>query len=80
MTDRIKTVPGEDVSKVAVIGAGLMGHGIALEFAAAGIQVTINDQNAELLQSAMARAKSGLELLARGGVELAPCDVERRRY
>ena len=67
MTNHVKTVPGEDVSKVAVIGAGLMGHGIALEFAAAGIDVTINDQNAELLQSALARARSGLELLAQAG-------------
>ena len=41
-----------------------MGHGIALEFAAAGIDVTINDRNAELLESALARARSGLELLA----------------
>ena len=67
MTDQIKTVPGEDVSKVAVIGAGLMGHGIALEFAAAGIDVTINDRNSELLESALARARSGLELLAQAG-------------
>ena len=47
MTDLIKTVPGNDVTKVAVIGAGLMGHGsqkrdIALEIAlgAAGIDVS----------------------------------------
>ena len=67
MTDPITTVPGADVSKVAVIGAGLMGHGIALEFAAAGIDVTINDRNAELLESALERARTGLELLAQAG-------------
>ena len=67
MTDHIETVPGEEVSKVAVIGAGLMGHGIALEFAAAGIDVNINDRNAELLESALERARSGLELLAQAG-------------
>ena len=75
MTNSLKTVPGQDVTKVAVIGAGLMGHGIALEFASAGIDVAINDQNAELLQSAMSRAKSGLELLAEAG-RIGPGDVE----
>ena len=75
MTNSLKTVPGQDVTKVAVIGAGLMGHGIALEFASAGIDVAINDQNAELLQSAMARARSGLELLAEAG-RIGPGDVE----
>ena len=65
--EHVKTVPGGDVSKVAVIGAGLMGHGIALEFAAAGIDVNLNDRNAELLESALERARSGLELLAQAG-------------
>ena len=75
MTDKIETVPGKEVSKVAVIGAGLMGHGIALEFAAAGIDVNINDRNAELLESALARARSGLELLAQAG-RIGADDIE----
>ena len=75
MTNEIKTVPGADVSKVAVIGAGLMGHGIALEFAAAGIDVTINDRNAELLESALERARSGLELLTQAG-RMGADDIE----
>ena len=75
MTDRIRTVPGKDVTKVAVIGAGLMGHGIALEFAAAGIDVAINDRNAELLDSALERARSGLELLAQAG-RIGADDIE----
>ena len=29
MTNHVTTVPGQDIKKVAVIGAGLMGHGIA---------------------------------------------------
>ena len=36
----------EDIQNVAVIGAGLMGHGIAQEFAMAGYKVT----RARLLQ------------------------------
>ena len=32
-----------DVSQIAVIGAGLMGHGIAQEFANAGYSVSLHD-------------------------------------
>ena len=53
--------------KIAVVGAGLMGHGIALEFAAHGHEVTINDVNEELLDSALERCEKGLELLADAG-------------
>ena len=75
MPTQVRTTPGADVSKVAVIGAGLMGHGIALEFAAAGIDVTINDRNAELLESALERARSGLELLTQAG-RMGADDIE----
>jgi 3-hydroxybutyryl-CoA dehydrogenase len=53
--------------KIAVIGAGLMGHGIALEFAARGYEVCINDRNETLLETALERAEKGLELLSRTG-------------
>ena len=33
----------DDVHNLSAIGAGLMGHGIALEYAIAGFIVTIND-------------------------------------
>lgn len=55
------------LKKIAVVGAGLMGHGIALEFAARGHSVTINDVNEDLLDSALERCQQGLHLLASTG-------------
>ncbi|MDP6667826.1 MAG: 3-hydroxyacyl-CoA dehydrogenase family protein [Dehalococcoidia bacterium] len=56
-----------DIKKIAVIGAGLMGHGIALEFAAYGRSVSLHDVSEELLGAAMERARAGLAVLARAG-------------
>ena len=58
--------PGK-IKNVAVIGAGLMGHGIALEFAAYGRSVSIHDRSEEVLLNAMQRARVGLLALARAG-------------
>lgn len=55
------------IRNVAVIGAGLMGHGIALEFAASGRSVCLHDISAELLDAAMERADVGLQTLTRAG-------------
>ncbi len=55
------------IRKVAVIGAGLMGHGIALEFAASGRSVYLHDLSPELLDDAMERADVGLRALTRTG-------------
>ena len=55
------------IRNVAVIGAGLMGHGIALEFAASGRAVRLHDLSAELLDDAMKRADVGLQALTRTG-------------
>lgn len=49
--------------KIAVIGAGLMGHGIALTFARAGHQVAIHDSVAEMLSSVPERVSDSLRLL-----------------
>jgi 3-hydroxybutyryl-CoA dehydrogenase len=46
--------------RVAVVGAGLMGHGIAQVFAAAGHRVTITDQSSEILASVHERVRSNL--------------------
>jgi 3-hydroxybutyryl-CoA dehydrogenase len=45
-------VEKEPVCAVAVIGAGLMGHGIAMEFAAAGYEVRLNDESPARLDEA----------------------------
>jgi 3-hydroxybutyryl-CoA dehydrogenase len=48
-------------ARIAVIGAGLMGHGIAEVFALAGHDVTIYDAVAASLDSAKARISANLE-------------------
>ena len=42
----------EGIMQIAVIGAGLMGHGIAQEFASAGYHVLMHDVTEEQLQTA----------------------------
>jgi 3-hydroxyacyl-CoA dehydrogenase len=56
-----------DIQRIAVIGAGLMGHGIALEFAANGYPVTLHDQSATQLAQAPARIAEGLDRLIAAG-------------
>jgi 3-hydroxybutyryl-CoA dehydrogenase len=58
----------EDISRIAVIGAGLMGHGIAQEFAVAGYEVLLHDQSAEVLRHAVERIGNGLYLLVELGM------------
>src|SRR4029077_1644375 len=50
--------------KIAVIGAGLMGHGIAQIFAAAGHAVALHDPDATILASAPERIAAIFDLLA----------------
>ena len=49
------------IERVFVIGAGLMGHGIAQVSAAAGKQVTLSDRTAELAEKGKARIASNLK-------------------
>ena len=55
---------------IAVIGAGLMGHGIALTFARAGHHVAITDPVAVMLQTAPARIVESLTLLGADQAEI----------
>ena len=52
------------MSKVAVVGAGTMGHGIAQVAALAGYDTALTDSNAAVLEAAPARIEENLE----GGV------------
>ena len=52
-----------DKAKIAVIGAGLMGHGIAQVFALAGHDVTITDSHKPSLDTAKARIAANLREL-----------------
>ena len=54
-------------ANIAVIGAGLMGHGIALTFARAGHAVALHDPAADMLASAPARIGESLALLGASG-------------
>ncbi len=49
---------------IAVIGAGLMGHGIAQEFATVGYTVYLHDVTEEKIEAAFARIESNLNMLA----------------
>lgn len=66
-TDVLTTSKSGLPAEIAVIGAGLMGHGIALEFAAHGYRVAINDVSEDLLGDALQRCEVGLKLLAQTG-------------
>jgi 3-hydroxybutyryl-CoA dehydrogenase len=61
-------VVGVDVRRIAVIGAGLMGHGIAQEFAVAGYEVGLYDVDEQRLGEALIRIVANLERLEAAGV------------
>lgn len=61
----------DEVRKVGVIGAGLMGHGIAQVFALAGYPVTLYDVQQERLDAAVAGIRENLALFEREGVVTA---------
>lgn len=55
----------KDIRNVAVVGAGLMGHSIAHEYAVAGCRVSLNDVSEERLGHARERIRQNLEMLGR---------------
>jgi enoyl-CoA hydratase/3-hydroxyacyl-CoA dehydrogenase len=56
-----------DVKKIAVIGSGAMGHGIAQVCAVAGYDVVMVDIKQEFLDNGMAKIKESLEFLVGKG-------------
>jgi len=56
------------IRNISIIGAGLMGHGIAQIFAAQGYEVTLADVSRELLDGAIQKIRSNLSLMARRGI------------
>ena len=61
----------EQGRQIAVIGAGLMGHGIALTFARSGFPVMIFDPAQDMLRTARARISDSLRLLGAAEAEIA---------
>jgi 3-hydroxybutyryl-CoA dehydrogenase len=64
-----------DTLRVAVIGAGLMGHGIAQIFVSRGHTVSLTDVNDDILKKATDNIRANLSLLARNGIG-RPEDVD----
>jgi 3-hydroxyacyl-CoA dehydrogenase len=69
--------PAKDVKKAAVIGAGTMGGGIAMNFANAGIPVTVVEMNQENLDRGLGIVRKNYEATASRG-RLTMADVEKR--
>jgi len=67
----------EDIKRVGVIGAGLMGHGIAQVFAMAGYDVHLYDVDKTTLEKARDRIRDNLEVFVELGLfsadEVGPC-------
>jgi 3-hydroxybutyryl-CoA dehydrogenase len=57
----------DEIRRIAVIGAGLMGHGIAQEFAVAGYEVRLHDTSEANLDRAMSRIRANLTLMSEAG-------------
>ena len=53
-----------EIKNITVIGAGLMGHGIAQIFAGKGYPVTLMDLDQDLLSSAVKNIRSNLTVMA----------------
>jgi 3-hydroxyacyl-CoA dehydrogenase len=69
--------PARDVRKAAVIGAGTMGGGIAMNFANAGIPVTVVEANQEALDRGLGIVRGNYEATAKRG-RLTMADVDTR--
>jgi 3-hydroxyacyl-CoA dehydrogenase len=69
--------PPKDVKQAAVIGAGTMGGGIAMNFANAGIPVAVIEMAQEALDRGLGVVRRNYEATAARG-RLTPADVEKR--
>lgn len=61
-------VKAEDISRIVVIGAGMMGHGIAQIFAVKNYRVRLLDVKPELLDKARQNVRANLSLMAGKGL------------
>lgn len=58
----------ENIKKIAVIGAGTMGHGIAQSFAQAGYPVSMMSRTQKTLDRALSLIRSSLSAMAEEGI------------
>ena len=59
---------GQTVRRVAVIGAGMMGHGIGQMFAQAGVDVALFDSEEKVLRRAVPRIRKSLDVFTKRGL------------
>jgi len=77
---RPATVPAGPTPRVFVVGAGLMGSGIAAQCALAGFPVTLEDISEAFVDRGLARAARALEhATSRGEIDPAQRDAARGR-
>ena len=69
-----------EIKNITIIGAGLMGSGLALHFASKGYVICLLDLNKELLSKAMEKVKDNLNMLSEGGIsfEDSIADITKR--
>ena len=60
--------------QITVVGAGLMGHGMAQIFAVHGHKVLLVDVNEDLLNSAKDRIRANLKNMHQQGIEIGPIE------
>ena len=65
---KLSEIKNNEINNIAVIGAGLMGHGIAQEFACGGYRVYLHDITDDLLHNAHEQINTNLRLLAEHGI------------
>ena len=57
-----------EIKKIAVIGSGIMGHGIGQTFALGGYEVTLNDVNDDLLKKALQEIRKNFDTFIEFGI------------
>jgi len=77
ISDLPKEIRGRDIKRAAVIGAGTMGGGIAMNFANAGIPVSIIETSEEALKRGLGIIEKNYQASARRGAMSAE-SVEKR--
>ena len=61
-----------NINTVGIIGAGLMGHGIAIQFASKGFKVILNDVSKERLETSLKNIESTAEQIENVGRKALP--------
>ena len=72
-----ESTPQRRIDSAAVIGAGTMGAGIAMNFANVGIPVRMLEASAQALERGLATIRKNYEASARKG-RMSPADVDKR--